>query len=130
MAAVLWLGRPRLDQLLRHLLLQAPTSASSSPKLAKAELSFETYALVREQIRARALNPIRVKGISREVVPYVVEGWAGDLAGRSMVIQEHVPGLELFLDIDAADELAIESAKRRLTEVLAALDSRENRAAA
>src|SRR3954469_16940702 len=39
MAAVLWLGRPRLDQLLRHLLLQAPTSASSSPKLAKAELS-------------------------------------------------------------------------------------------
>src|SRR4051812_12565016 len=27
-----------LDQLLRHLLLQAPTSASSSPKLAKAEL--------------------------------------------------------------------------------------------
>src|SRR3954452_19542253 len=26
-----------LDQLLRHLLLQAPTSASSSPKLAKAE---------------------------------------------------------------------------------------------
>src|SRR4051794_34308048 len=38
MAAVLWLGRPRLDQLLRHLLLHAPTSASSSPKLAKAEL--------------------------------------------------------------------------------------------
>ncbi len=102
----------------------------SSAEPGKIVLSFETYALVREQIRARALSPIRVKGISRDVVPYVVEGWAGDLAGRSMVIQEHVPGLELFLDIDAADELAIESAKRHLTEALAALDSRRNRAAA
>src|SRR3954453_22107280 len=47
MAAVLWLGRPRLDQLLRHLLLQAPTSASSSPKLAKAELSSWHLSAVR-----------------------------------------------------------------------------------
>ena len=36
-------------------------------------LSYETYALVRHLITARALAPITMKGISREVVPYAVE---------------------------------------------------------
>ena len=37
-------------------------------------ISYETYALVQNIIKARALEPISLKGISREVVPYVVEG--------------------------------------------------------
>ena len=39
-------------------------------------LSYETYALVRDLVRAKPLPPITMKGISREVVPYAVEGIA------------------------------------------------------
>src|SRR5262245_1709458 len=37
-------------------------------------LSYETYALVREMFTAHSLPPIRMKGISRPVVPYVIDG--------------------------------------------------------
>ncbi len=67
-------------------------------------LSYETYALVRDIVRARPLPPIAMKGISREVVPYAVEGLLGELAQRPQVISEHATGLDLFLDLDAIDE--------------------------
>ena len=37
-------------------------------------MSYETYAHVEDEVRARPLAPISLKGISREVIPYVVEG--------------------------------------------------------
>ena len=40
-------------------------------------LSYETYALVRDLVRAQPLPAIQMKGISREVVPYAVEGLIG-----------------------------------------------------
>src|SRR4051812_26362359 len=65
MAAVLWLGRPRLDQLLRHLLLQAPTSASGSPKLAKAELIEPAWAILNRAPGRMALLPARLANLSK-----------------------------------------------------------------
>jgi class 3 adenylate cyclase len=85
-------------------------------------LSYETYALVRDMVRAQPLAPIAIKGIRREVVPYAVEGLLGDLAQRPQVIIEHVTGLDLFLDIDAIQEGEVERARKRLAEALAALD--------
>lgn len=85
-------------------------------------LSYETYALVRDMVRARPLEPILMKGIKREVIPYAVEGLLGELAQRPQVIIEHVPGLDLFLDLDAIKHHEIERAKRRLAEALAALE--------
>jgi class 3 adenylate cyclase len=35
-------------------------------------MSYETYALVKDIVSAHALPPISVKGITREVVPYVI----------------------------------------------------------
>ncbi|RWB22735.1 MAG: adenylate/guanylate cyclase domain-containing protein, partial [Mesorhizobium sp.] len=67
-------------------------------------LSYEAYALVRDLVRARPLAPIAMKGISREVVPYEVEGLLGELAQRPQVISEHATGLDLFLDVEAIDE--------------------------
>ncbi len=87
-------------------------------------LSYETYALVRDLVRAAPLPAIRVKGISREVVPYAVEGFLGDLAQRSQVISEHAKGLDLFIDLDVIDDRAAERTKRRLKELLAALEGR------
>ncbi len=66
-----------------------------------------------------------MKGISREVVPYAVEGLLGELAQRSLVISEHATGLELFLDLDAIDDAGVERAKKRLAEALLALTVRQ-----
>ncbi len=87
-------------------------------------LSYETYALVRDLVRAEPLPPIRVKGISREVVPYAVQGLLGELVQRSQVISEHAKGLDLFVDLDILDDRAAERARRRLQELLEALEGR------
>jgi class 3 adenylate cyclase len=93
-------------------------------------LSYETYALVRDMVRARPLPAIAMKGISREVVPYAVEGLLGDLAQRPQVISEHATGLDFFLDLEAIDDKAAERAKQRLAEALLALNAREGPAGA
>ena len=87
-------------------------------------LSYETYALVRDMVRARPLPPIAMKGISREVVPYAVDGLLSEFAQRAQVISEHATGVDIFLDLDAMDEEGAERAKRRLGEALLALGSR------
>jgi hypothetical protein len=87
-------------------------------------LSYETYALVRDVVRARPLPPIAMKGISREVVPYEVEGLLGELSQRPGVISERGTGLDLFLDVEAIDESGIERARKRLAEALQVLDVR------
>ena len=87
-------------------------------------LSYETFALVRDLVRARPLAPIAMKGISREVVPYAVEGLLGELAQRSQVISEHGKGLDLFIDLDVIDDHAAERTRRRLRELLDALEAR------
>lgn len=89
-------------------------------------LSYETYALTSDLVRARPLAPIAMKGISREVVPYQVEGLLGELEQRPQVISEHTRGLDLFLDLDAIDEIGAERARQRLAEALLALTVRGN----
>lgn len=93
-------------------------------------LSYETYALVRDLVRARPLPPIAMKGISREVVPFAVEGLLGELSQRPQVISEHATGLDLFLDLEALDDKSVERARQRLAEALLALTTRVNRTAA
>jgi class 3 adenylate cyclase len=87
-------------------------------------LSYETYALVSDLVRAQPLEPIKMKGISRAVVPYAVDGLLGELAQRDQVISEHVTGLDLFLDLDAIDEDGVQRATKRLSEALLALTVR------
>ncbi len=87
-------------------------------------ISYETYALVRDIVRAHPLEPIRMKGISREVVPYSVEGLLSEHGQRANVISEHATGVDIFLDFEAMDEDAADHARRRLSEALEALGSR------
>lgn len=85
-------------------------------------LSYETYALVRDLVHAQPLPPIQMKGISREVVPYAVDGLLGELSQRAQVISEHGEGLSLFLDLNAIDDSAVDRTRQRLQEMLDALD--------
>jgi adenylate cyclase len=87
-------------------------------------MSYETYALVRDMVRARPLDPITMKGISHAVVPYAVEGLLGELGQRTQVISEHATGLDLFLDTEVVDDRAAEHARRVLRDAIAALDAR------
>ncbi|MGB6986765.1 MAG: adenylate/guanylate cyclase domain-containing protein [Candidatus Aquilonibacter sp.] len=84
-------------------------------------VSYETYALVRGSVHAHALEPIHVKGISREVVPYVIDGYIDGPAGQT-VFSEHGGGLEFFLDVDAVDDPQM--VRNLLEEALRALDER------
>jgi adenylate cyclase len=86
-------------------------------------VSYETYALVRGSVHAHALEPIHVKGISREVVPYVIDGYIDGPAGQT-VFSEHGGGLEFFLDVDAVDDPQM--VRNLLEEALRALDERRS----
>jgi class 3 adenylate cyclase len=87
-------------------------------------LSYETYALVRDLVRAKPMAPIQMKGISREIVPYVVEGLVSELEQRANVISEHATGVDLFLDLEVIDKAAAQRTRRLLEEALAALEAK------
>jgi len=53
-------------------------------------ISYETYALVRDMLVAHPLPPITMKGISREVVPYAVEGMLDEAGQKVEVLSEHI----------------------------------------
>jgi hypothetical protein len=84
-------------------------------------VSYETFMLVSGIVRGRAREPLTLKGIGRQVVPYVVE--AADEAGETEqpVVTEHTPGLDLFLDVRAVTPASSERAARALEAALAAL---------
>ena len=86
-------------------------------------LSYETYALVRNHVLAHPLPPITMKGISRDVVPYAVEG-ALDEEGRHIpVFSEHMIGLDFYLDPSVIDAAGVARIQALLAEALAALRS-------
>jgi class 3 adenylate cyclase len=85
-------------------------------------LSYETYALVRQFITARALEPITMKGISREVVPYSVERLL-DAQGMDLpVVSEERAGLSLYLDPAAINVDDLDKIKDTLNRAMTALE--------
>jgi len=87
-------------------------------------ISYETYALVRDIVAARALPPISVKGINRTVVPYVVEGVLDETGRKIEIFSEHMTGLDFYLDPRAVDPTAIERIRATLKNGIAALEER------
>ena len=87
-------------------------------------VSYETYAFIRDMVLAQALAPIRMKGISREVIPYVVSGVL-DAEGRStQVFSEHITGLDLYFNAAMIDESKAKHVRGVLEDALKALDSK------
>ena len=87
-------------------------------------ISYETYALVRDIVAARALPQISVKGISRMVVPYVVEGVLDEAGRKIEIFSEHMTGLDFYLDPRAVDATALERIRATLRNAIAALEAR------
>jgi len=90
----------------------------------KIVLSYETYALVQDEVRTRALDPIRVKGITRDVVPYVVEGKVQCDPARAGVFNAQGAGMNVFIDVNMLDEGDVQRLKGTLQNAIAALASK------
>ena len=88
-------------------------------------ISYETYALVRDIVSARALPPVALKGIGREVVPYLVEGLLDASGEQVQVLSEHTPGLTLYLDLNMVDANASGHVRDVLRGALSALEKSE-----
>ena len=65
-----------------------------------------------------------MKGISREVIPYVVEGLLDAAGARTTIISEHSSGLDLYLDPTMIDERSAERAQHLLLQALDTLRKR------
>lgn len=79
-------------------------------------LSYATYALVRDEIEAEALEPLAVKGISWPVVPYeVLLPWHPRPARQ---VETESEGFHLALDPDVMDPIARADARETLRQAL------------
>jgi adenylate cyclase len=85
-------------------------------------ISYETYALVRDVVVAEELQPISMKGISRAVVPYAVKGILGNGGETIRVFNEHITGLDFYLNANMIDATNAGHVRKVLQDALAALD--------
>jgi adenylate cyclase len=85
-------------------------------------LSYETYALVRDSVVAHALPSITMKGISREVVPYSVEGMLDAEGHKIEIFSEHMTGLDFYLDPSMVTDGSAERIRAVLRNALSALE--------
>lgn len=85
-------------------------------------VSYETFALVRDIVVAHALPPITMRGISRDVTPYAVEGML-DAAGQQIkIFSEHLTGLDFHLDPSMVHSGSVEQIRAVLQDAIAALE--------
>jgi hypothetical protein len=84
-------------------------------------LSYETYALVRDAVAAQKQPPIRVKGISRDVIPYVVDGLLGASGEVVRIVKLHERGLELYFDPSQVTSEDADRIRKALQDALDAL---------
>ena len=64
-----------------------------------------------------------MKGISRDVVPYAIEGDLGAEAQDS-IFSEHARGIDFYIDVDALEADGAARIRRRLLDTLAAVERR------
>jgi adenylate cyclase len=86
-------------------------------------ISYETFALVSDVIKAHPMPPITMKGISRQVVPYSVDNVL-DTALKGDVIVERMTGLDFYLDPSIVDAQGVDRIRSILGEALVKLDKR------
>jgi class 3 adenylate cyclase len=83
-------------------------------------LSYETYALVRAIAEAHALPAIRVKGIAREIVPFVLERLLDP--AQPSVLETHVRGADVYIDPTLIDPATAAELRQLLAAAMATLD--------
>jgi class 3 adenylate cyclase len=85
-------------------------------------ISYETYTLVRRMLVAHPLPPITMKGISRDVIPYAVEGLLDETGQKIEIFSEHMAGLDFYLDPSMVPSGSAERIRALLQDAVSALD--------
>ena len=85
-------------------------------------ISYETYALARDIVVAQELQPITMKGISREVVPYAVKGILRKSGEAIRVFSEHITGLDFYLNASMIDATNATHVRKVLQDAIEALE--------
>ena len=67
----------------------------------------------------------QVKGISRQVVPYAIDGLRDEAGTAVQVFIEHGEGLDLYLDLGRIDSERSKAVRVVLYKAIAALDKQE-----
>jgi class 3 adenylate cyclase len=80
-------------------------------------LSYETYALVRDEFEAEERPPIEAKGIARDIRCFALKDVQKAAAGRRYLVKE-APGLRLTLNFDQLTGDARAAALAHLEEVI------------
>jgi adenylate cyclase len=80
-------------------------------------------ALVRDIVVAHALPPITMKGISREVIPYSVEGMLDTAGQKIKIFSEHLTGLDFYLDPSMIHAGSAGRIRALLQDAIAALEN-------
>ncbi|HAA91155.1 MAG TPA: hypothetical protein DCS82_01980 [Rhodospirillaceae bacterium] len=83
-------------------------------------LSYETYAQVRDMVRAKKNEPIQVKGIQRKVVPYAVQGLSDESDAR--FFRKEKKGMRVFVDLKGLTKRQRQSAIKDMKEIIKRLD--------
>jgi hypothetical protein len=73
-------------------------------------------------IMAHTLPAITMKGISREVVPFAVDGIVDAAGGTAEIISEHLTGMDFYLDPASVEAGGDEKVRAVLRRALAALE--------
>jgi class 3 adenylate cyclase len=81
-------------------------------------MSFETYALVREEIETEERPPIALKGISSGVPAFAVKGILEGFETDRRFVQKMRPGLRAVLDLDRLPPIAREEAIGDLEDLI------------
>jgi adenylate cyclase len=85
-------------------------------------MSYETYALTHDMVEAHALPSITMKGISREVIPYMVDGVVDALGRKVEIFREHITGLDFYFDPSVIEDARAEHVRTLLQNALRALE--------
>lgn len=88
-------------------------------------MSYETFALVQDTVRAEKLEAMTFKGIHREVMPYAVLGVLDDDSLRQTdVINEYGNGVNIFIDTGKLADSEVERVRGALENAISMLARR------
>ncbi len=91
-------------------------------------MSYETYALGEDRVRATPLVPITLKGISREVVPYAIEDiYDHGHTEAPRVLEEVGERYHLYVDLAGLDTNESDEIEAALASALREVRNRRKR---
>ncbi len=87
-------------------------------------MSYETLAHVRDMVEAKPIEAISMKGISRPIIPYLVERVRPSGTEHATMMTESDDGMSLVLDLSRLDAERAARLRGKLQTALAMLDAR------